>query len=59
VKTGLERMVADGTLRKMFDAEFGPALAKLDLAHRLVIDLPNPQLAGYALPSDPELWYHP
>lgn len=59
VKAGLEGMVADGTLKRMFDAEFGPRLAKLGLAHRRVIELPNPLLDASLVPSDPELWYHP
>lgn len=59
VKVGLEQMVADGTLKKMFDAEFGSALAKLDLAHRLVIELPNPLLDAKLVPEDPTLWYRP
>jgi hypothetical protein len=59
VKAGLTRMIADGTLKKMFDAEFGPVLARLDLTHRLVIELPNPLLDTSLLPQDPELWYRP
>ena len=59
VRAGLEQMVADGTLKKRFDAEFGASLAKLDLAHRRVIELPNPLLDAGALPTDPDLWYRP
>jgi hypothetical protein len=59
VRAGLEQMVADGTLKKMFDAEFGPSLAQLDLAHRLVIELPNPLLDPALLPADPVLWFRP
>lgn len=59
VKAGLEQMVADGTLKKMFDAEFGPGLARLDLAHRLVIELPNPLLDAKLVPEDSMLWYRP
>jgi ABC-type amino acid transport substrate-binding protein len=59
VRTGLAEMVADGTLKKMFDAEFGPGLAKLDLGHRLVLELTNPLLDGDSVPEDPKLWYRP
>ena len=59
VKAGLEQMVADGTLKKMFDAEFGSSLARLDLAHRLVVELPNPLLDAKTLPENPALWYRP
>ena len=59
VRAGLEQMVADGALKKMFDAEFGPSLARLDLVHRLVIELPNPLLDPALFPADPELWYRP
>jgi len=59
VQAGLEKMAADGSLRKMFDEEFGPLFARLDLAHRQVIELPNPLLSGKDPLNDPRLWYRP
>lgn len=59
VRAGLERMIADGTLKAMFDAEFGETLARLDLPHRLLIELPNPMLDAARLPKGPALWYRP
>ena len=59
VRDGLGRMAADGTLKKLFDAEFGARLARLDMAHRLVLELPNPLLGDTEVPSDPELWFRP
>ena len=59
VKAGLQRMVADGTLKRLFDQEYGSALAQLDLAHRLILELPNPLLDGAEIPRDPEFWFRP
>ena len=59
VRIGLEAMVADGSLRAMFDAEFAGAIARLDLPHRRVIEISNPFLAIDEPLSDPRLWYHP
>ena len=59
LRAGLESMVADGTLRAMFEAEFGAAIAQLDVAHRKVIELSNPLLAPDEPFGDQLLWYHP
>ena len=59
LQTGLNAMVDDGSLRAMFEQNFGPYLAQLDLAHRKVIELPNPFLGPYEPLNDSRLWYHP
>jgi ABC-type amino acid transport substrate-binding protein len=59
LRAGLEMMVQDGTLRAMFDANFGAYIAQLDLAHRRIIELPNPFLGPHEPLNDARLWYHP
>jgi hypothetical protein len=44
VYAGLNSMVRDGTLDSMFNAEFGPALAKLNLPGRRVLHIENSYL---------------
>jgi len=59
VRAGLLAMEADGSLEKMFDATFGPTLQKFDLAHRTVIELPDPYLGPEDPVGDARLWYRP
>jgi len=58
-RTGLEAMEADGILLKMFEEEYAPLIARLDLAHRQVIELDNPLLSGKDPLNDPRLWFRP
>lgn len=59
VEAGLRAMVADGSLERMFNATFGPVIDKYDLAHRTLIELPNP-LQGPEDPiGDSRFWYRP
>ncbi|MBV8667078.1 MAG: transporter substrate-binding domain-containing protein [Burkholderiaceae bacterium] len=59
VQVGMSAMVADGTLQKMFEAEYGSLAEKLDFKHRRLLKIDNPQLG----PNDPlknaTLWYDP
>jgi len=59
VKVGLAAMVADGSLERMFEARFGAVIRKYDLAHRTIIELPNPLLSPEDPVSDPRMWYRP
>jgi len=59
VKAGLLAMVADGSLERMFDARFGAVIQKYDLAHRTIIDLPNPLISAEDPVRDPRFWYRP
>ncbi|MBW8189504.1 transporter substrate-binding domain-containing protein [Neiella marina] len=57
IEQGLEIMVADGTLKKMFYERFSEGLKLADIASRKLIKIPNPLLPA-ATPLDrPELWY--
>lgn len=59
VKAGLQMMVADGSLEKMFNERFGAVIEKYDLAHRTVIELPDPLLVPEDPINDARLWYRP
>jgi len=59
VREGLTQMLRDGTLQDLFDEEFGPLIKRLDLNHRLVIELANPLLGDNEPLDDPSLWYKP
>lgn len=59
VSAGLAAMVADGSLEAMFQEEFAPLIARLDLEHRRVIDLPNPLIGASEPLNDTRLWYSP
>jgi hypothetical protein len=59
VTAGLKTMVADGSLEKMFQTRFGPVMAKYDLAHRTLIELPNPVLRPEDPIGDTRPWLRP
>ncbi len=59
VRVGLTEMLKDGSFQAMFDEEYSNLIKKLDLDHRLVLEMPNPLLAGDDPFDDPTLWYHP
>jgi hypothetical protein len=52
-------MVADGSLEKMWMTTFSATLEKYDLAHRTLIELPNPLLSPHDPVKDPRYWYRP
>ena len=59
VRAGLAAMNADGSLEKMFEARFGPIIEKYNLAHRTLIELPDPLLSPEDPVHDARLWYRP
>lgn len=59
VEEGLREMVADGSLQKMFDEEYGALATRLELGRRRVIEMPNPLLDGKDPPRESGLWFHP
>jgi virulence-associated protein VagC len=59
VKAGLTAMLADGTLKTMFDKEFGETIKRLDFDHRRIIEIPNSLLGQDEPLDDPRLWYRP
>jgi hypothetical protein len=59
VRVGLTEMVKDGSFQAMFEQEFGAYIKKLDLDHRLLLELPNPLLGDDDPFDDEALWYHP
>lgn len=59
VETGLREMLKDGSFQQLFDQEFGPLIKRLDMAHREIIEMPNPLLGGNDPLGDSSLWYKP
>lgn len=59
VETGLRAMLADGSFDTMFHRKFDSQLARLDFAHRQVIELENPLLPPDEPLDDRSLWYEP
>ncbi|MDX5298485.1 MAG: transporter substrate-binding domain-containing protein [Gammaproteobacteria bacterium] len=57
LRSGLESMVDDGSLRDTFDAHFGSELDRLNLPSRRVLRLNNPQLPAATPTERPELWF--
>lgn len=59
LRQGLEKAIADGSFKRLFDQYHGERLRKARLDKRIVIELKNPLLSP-GTPSDrPELWYRP
>jgi len=59
VRTGLAEMIQNGRFQALFDQEFGQIIKRLDMDHRMVIELPNPLLGEEDPLADPALWYRP
>lgn len=59
LKAGLEALVEDGSLQKLFDRHFGAALAQLNFRSRRVIELENPFLPKFVPLSRSKLWFNP
>ena len=59
VRIGLIEMIEDGTLQGLFDQEFAPLIKRLDMDHRLVLELSNPLLGDNDPLGDSSLWYKP
>jgi hypothetical protein len=56
---GLNRMVAKGTMERLFQQFVAPLLAPLNLSRRRVIELRNPLLPASAPVNRRELWWRP
>lgn len=59
IRLGLAEMIKDGSFQALFDQEFGPLIKRLDLDHRVVLELSNPLLGDGDPLGDASLWYHP
>ena len=59
VRAGLEQMIRDGSMKALFDKWYGPALARLGVDRRRIVELPNPQLDPADPVDRPDLWYAP
>lgn len=59
VEIGLREMMADGSFDQLFHQEFDPLLTPLDLPHRHVVELSNPQLSAAEPLAEVALWYRP
>lgn len=57
IEAGLEIMVADGTLKEMFNRRFAAALKQANLADRKLIHVPNALLPPETPLHRKELWY--
>lgn len=56
---GLTEMIKDGRFQTLFDQEFGPLIKRLDMDHRVVLEIPNPLLGEEEPLGNASLWYHP
>lgn len=59
IEAGLEAMIADGSLRALFEKHKGELISRCNLRGRLQLSLPNPFLPATAPLSRKELWYTP
>jgi len=59
VRIGLTEMIKDGTLKSLLDQEFAPLIKRLELDHRVLIELQNPLLGDNDPLGDANLWYKP
>lgn len=59
LETGLERCIADGSLRQTLQERFGERLRNLHLADRKLLDLRNADLPESTPLRRPELWFDP
>ncbi|HET6157592.1 MAG TPA: transporter substrate-binding domain-containing protein [Dongiaceae bacterium] len=57
IKAGLEKMIADGSLDRLFDKHFGKTIAELNLDQRTAITLDNPFLPAWVPLDRKELWF--
>lgn len=59
LEEGLERSLKDGSLRALFDAEYGSHLAAVGAERRRVISLENPDLPPQTPRARQDLWIEP
>lgn len=59
LKTGLQAMTKDGTLKKLFNRHFEASLGELNLKSRRLIEIENPYLPDFVPLAASELWFDP
>lgn len=59
VTRGLERAIADGSMAALFRQTYGSLADELDLRHREVLELTNPDFPTDATADRPQLWFRP
>lgn len=59
IEAGLEAMIADGSLRALFEKHKGQAISRSKLKSRQLLSLPNPFLPSATPLARKELWYTP
>ena len=59
VTAGMQMLVQNGTLDRMFKEEFGKVLASLNLRHRRMFRIPNPTLTTPQPYDNLQYWYSP
>jgi ABC-type amino acid transport substrate-binding protein len=59
VDQGMRKLVANGALDKMFKAEFGALIERLQLKRRRIFHIPNPNLPPDEPFEDKRLWFDP
>ncbi len=59
LEAGLERAVADGSLRERFDRAYGDDVAAMNLRGRRVLELDNSELPAATPLARKELWFDP
>jgi len=59
LEKGLEALVADGTVRRMFHETFGNLAARYDMRRRVTLVLNNPLLSPQTPLQRKELWWSP
>ncbi len=57
--TGLDQARRDGSFDELFRRSFGPMIAELDLAHRRVFELANPQQPADLPLARADYWFNP
>ncbi|WP_017462411.1 substrate-binding periplasmic protein [Dyella ginsengisoli] len=56
---GLERAIADGSMRRLFESTYGSLTRDLGLSGRVRLELANPDFPADAPLDRPELWFSP
>jgi hypothetical protein len=59
IETGLEAMIADGSLRALFEKHKGDLISRSEIKSRQLLLLPNPFLPPETPLNRRELWYSP
>ena len=59
IRDGLEKVIEDGTLDRLFEEEHGEAIQRAGLAERTIFHAPNPLLDPRTPLDREELWFKP